>query len=406
MIILAIETSCDETAVSVVEARGSFNDLEFDVLGSAIQSQIKIHEEWGGVVPNLARREHEKNLPIVLNGALKKANITESNIDLVVVTVGPGLEPALWVGILFAKAMAEKLNVPIIGANHMNGHLASVLINSKFKLSSSANKLEKERTEVEFPALGLLISGGHTELVYMKSWQEKEKIGETKDDAVGEAFDKVARMLGLPYPGGPEISKLADEARTKGLSLETKFPRPMIHSKDFNFSFSGLKTAVLYYLRDLKTHRGDIARAQENVLESDSRTATGGRVRGFFSKKIPRSIERIFSRATNDHSDNLKLKVAREFEDAVVETLIGKTKKAIEKYQPKTLILGGGVVANKTIRESFLKLEKETGSFELMIPEKEFTTDNATMIAIAGYLEYLNPERNNLPLKAEGNLDL
>ena len=181
-------------------------------------------------------------------------------------------------------------------------------------------------------------------------------MGETQDDAVGEAFDKVARMLGLPYPGGPEISKLAEQARNQDVHLEIKFPRPMLHSKDFNFSFSGLKTSVLYYLRDKKEVN--------------------------------------------------KLAVAREFEDAVIETLISKTKKALDKTEAKTLIIGGGVIANKELRENFLRLKENYPDLEVLIPEKSLTTDNATMIAAAGYIEYLTNNKLDRELKAQGNLDI
>lgn len=344
MIILGIETSCDETAISVVEAKGDLNSLNFKLLGSAVNSQIKIHSEYGGVVPNLAKREHTKNLPLVLKEAFKNANLAEDlkAIDLIAVTIGPGLEPALWTGITFAEDLGQKYNIEVLGANHMDGHIVSVLLN---------------RTEpIRFPILALLISGGHTELIFLKSWTEKEKIGETQDDAVGEAFDKVARMMGLPYPGGPEISRLAEQARTENIKLEQKFPRPMIHSKDFNFSFSGLKTAVLYYLRDKKTIN--------------------------------------------------KLAVAREFEDAVIETLIPKTTGALDKYLPKTLIIGGGVIANKALRENFLRLKESYPEIEILIPEKSLTTDNATMIATAGFIEYLRDRKINQKLKAEGNLDI
>jgi len=343
MIILGIETSCDETAVSIVKAEGGLESLSFKVLGSAVNSQVKIHEQYGGVFPALAKREHIKNLPLVFQQALTSARTKESEIEIIAVTVGPGLEPALWVGITFAEKLGKKWGVLVVGVNHMEGHIASVLLNSKLQA-------------LIFPVLALLISGGHTELIFLKSWTEKEKIGETQDDAVGEAFDKVARMLGLPYPGGPEISKLAEEAREKNISLETKFPRPMIHSKDFNFSFSGLKTAVLYFLRDEKE--------------------------------------------TN------KLAVAREFEDAVIETLISKTKAAIKEYLPKTLIIGGGVIANKALRENFLNLKESYSEIEILIPEKSLTTDNATMIAAAGYIEYLRDKKLGGELKAQGNLKM
>jgi N6-L-threonylcarbamoyladenine synthase len=346
MIILGIETSCDETAVSVVKAEGGLEDLNFEVLGSAINSQVKIHEKFGGVVPNLAKREHQNNLPFVLEQALKEAGlISNPGIDLIAVTVGPGLEPALWTGINFAEELVDKWNIHVIGINHMMGHIASILLKNE---------------KIEFPAIALLISGGHTELILLKNWKEKEKLGETQDDAVGEAFDKVARMLGLPYPGGPEISALAEKARNSNIEIKNmKFPRPMIHSKDFNFSFSGLKTSVLYYIKKL-----------ENLGEKE------------------------------------KLEIAREFEDAVIETLVSKTKKAIDEYLPKTLIIGGGVVANIALRENFLKLKEIYSDLQILIPEKSLTTDNATMIATAGYIEYLGGTKKNTELKARGNLDI
>ena len=343
MIILGIETSCDETAISVVKAEGDLISLRFNLLGSALHSQIETHREFGGVVPMLAKREHIKNLPIVLEKALKEADIEISKIDIIAVTVGPGLEPALWTGIKFAEELGKSWGKAVIPTNHMVGHIASVLFN---------------HNKIEFPVLALLISGGHTELIFMKSWKDIEKIGETKDDAVGEAFDKVARMLGLPYPGGPEISRLATQAREQNIISEYKLPRPMIHSKDFNFSFSGLKTAVLYYIRDL----GEI-------------------------------------------TEKNKLEIAREFEDAITETLVSKTKKALKKYLPKTLIVGGGVIANKHLRENFLNLNSEYPDLEILIPEKSLTTDNATMIAGAGYIEYLRDSKKK-ELKAEGNLNI
>jgi len=331
------------------------------VLGSAIQSQINLHKEYGGVFPNLAKREHIKNLPIVLEEALTEARVDIEKIELIAVTVGPGLEPALWTGITFAQELSKKWSVSVIGANHMNGHLASVILDNK---------------KVIFPAIGLLISGGHTELILLKSWAEKEKLGETQDDAVGEAFDKVARMLGLPYPGGPEISKLAEEARKNDINLEKKFPRPMIHSKDLNFSFSGLKTAVLYYIRELTLPNPSL-----NLREGPSVARAG------------------------ELTEEQKMEIAHEFEDAVIETLVSKTKKAINEFLPKTLIIGGGVIANKALRENFLKLNETYPDLEIFIPEKSLTTDNATMIAVAGYLEQLK-NQNSLELRAQGNLDI
>ena len=395
MIILGIETSCDETAVSVIEAKGDLKSLQFKILGSAVNSQIEIHKPYGGVFPALAKREHLRNLPLVLEEALKKADIKDDldKIDIIAVTVGPGLEPALWTGINFAEKLGKSWGKAVIPTNHMEGHIASVL----FKTDESESKKEQTKSRIEFPAIALLISGGHTELVLLKSWVSKETIGETQDDAVGEAFDKVARMMNLPYPGGPEISKLAEKARLEDISLEKKFPRPMLHSKDLNFSFSGLKTAVLYYLKNINEvnirsaqQRGQVSESdifQNNIKNSNNpQKHSLDRTEYFSAEKSPPSHA---SRAPKEVviSEDIKLSVAREFEDAVIEILVSKTKVAIEKYSPKTLIIGGGVIANKALRENFIKLKENYPDLEILIPEKSLTTDNATMIAAAGFIE-------------------
>ena len=414
MIILGIETSCDETAVSVIEAKGDLKSLQFKILGSAVNSQIEIHKPYGGVFPALAKREHLRNLPLVLEEALKKADIKDDldKIDIIAVTVGPGLEPALWTGINFAEKLGKSWGKAVIPTNHMEGHIASVL----FKTDESESKKEQTKSRIEFPAIALLISGGHTELVLLKSWVSKETIGETQDDAVGEAFDKVARMMNLPYPGGPEISKLAEKARLEDISLETKFPRPMLHSKDLNFSFSGLKTAVLYYLKNINEvnirsaqQRGQVSESdifQNNIKNSNNpQKHSLDRTEYFSAEKSPPSHA---SRAPKEVviSEDIKLSVAREFEDAVIEILVSKTKVAIEKYSPKTLIIGGGVIANKALRENFIKLKENYPDMEILIPEKSLTTDNATMIAAAGFIEYLRDPRADRELKAQGNLNI
>lgn len=386
MIILGIETSCDETAISIIEAEGNKNSLSFRLLGSAVNSQIEIHKKYGGVFPTLAKREHDKNLPIVLEEVLNESGIKnrESNkikgIDLIVVTVGPGLEPALWTGINFAKELGKKWGVKVIGVNHMEGHIASVLLTQN-------QKSEVRSQNIKFPALALLISGGHTELIFMKDWHNKKKIGETQDDAVGEAFDKVARMLDLPYPGGPEISKLAEKARKERVAQEKKFPRPMIHSKDYNFSFSGLKTSVLYYIKDL------IAKEKDNTDLPSNQI--------FLEKKMKNDTKKDLSKL----SEKQKKEIAKEFEDSVIEILLSKTERAIQEFSPKSLIVGGGVTANKLIREKFLNLETKYPDLKVYIPEKSLSTDNATMITMAGYLNYINKERE-LELVANGNLDI
>lgn len=286
MKILAIETSCDETAISIVEGAGAVTAPAFNIRADITQSQIAIHEKWGGVVPNLAKREHIQNLPPIFVTALKEAGlykeaktkplfsnkillkmrtilerepalatelfgivstIQKPKLDAIAVTYGPGLEPALWVGLNFAKALSILWDIPLIPIDHMEGHILSVLIEQKGKKYNTK--------KINYPALALLVSGGHTELVLIKKPLDYKIIGETRDDAVGEAFDKVARLLGLPYPGGPVLSALGKEARGKH---NFKLPRPMMTSDDFDFSFSGLKTAVLYTLQKQKKVTPDI----------------------------------------------------------------------------------------------------------------------------------------------------
>ncbi len=392
MKILSIETSCDETAVSIVEASGGIKSPVFSILGNSLFSQIAIHKEYGGVYPMLAKREHAKNLPSLLKKTLldvslfteKKMdhreefwkeletilcrekglyqnfrnifeNIEKPNIDVIGVTSGPGLAPALWVGISFAQALGKLWNIPVIGINHMEGHITSVLAENE------------DLRPVEFPALALLISGGHTEIVEIENWGKYKVIGETRDDAVGEAFDKVARMLNLPYPGGPEISRLAENARQKNFTRMAILPRPMLHSKDLNFSFSGLKTAVLYYIRD---------KFAENSLQM---------------------------------TEEQKSDLAREFEDSVIDVLLTKTREALEQSLAKTLIIAGGVIANKKIREVFTKFKEKFPDLIIKIPAKTLATDNSIMIACATYINItLYPEliSVNKKITAKGNTKL
>jgi len=396
MKILAIETSCDETAISIIEAKGGSKKTEIKILSNIVLSQVKLHAQYGGVFPNLAKREHAKNLIPVLKESLKKANllqtkkITETEdknrakienllqrepdmaslfldfiptistpkIDIIVVTHGPGLEPALWVGVNFAKALSLIWNKPLIPVNHMEGHIFAGMIRK-----SGAKKYKVPN--IKFPAITLLISGGHTEIVLMKDFLKYKIIGQTRDDASGEAFDKVARMLSLPYPGGPEVSRLAEKYKSENKTLDIKLPRPMIDSKDFDFSFSGLKTSVLYLLQKLEREK----------IEVDQK---------------------------------IKEEICYEFEEAVTEVLVKKTIKATEKYKGKAVILGGGVSANKRIRQSSKKKIKETLlDVELYLPDTSLTGDNALMIAIAGYFKYLKtPKKVYKNIKAEGNLRL
>ena len=357
MKILAIETSCDETAVAILEIDGPLEKPDIKILGNTLLSQVSLHEKYGGVYPTLAKREHQKNLPILLEQTLKEAVTNDpqptlrqaqdkqiGNIDLIAVTSGPGLEPALWVGITFAEALGKKLGKPVVPVNHMEGHVWSVLFDGR---------------KMQLPAIALLVSGGHTELVYIKDFGEYQILGRTRDDAVGEAFDKVARMLGLPYPGGPQISKLAEANRITNQESRIKLPRPMIHSGDLDFSYSGLKTAVLYKLKE------------------------------------------------NPEID--KEEMARAFEDAAVEVLVEKTRKAIlEKDNIKTLIVAGGVSANKHLREETKKMAQSI-NLEAKLPSLELSGDNALMIGLAAYIKVKKNTEiigNQAPIKAEGNLTL
>jgi N6-L-threonylcarbamoyladenine synthase len=324
MKLLSIETSCDETAIAVLEVA---ENHELKVLANVISSQVALHAQYGGVVPNLASREHVKNIRHVFESALKESSTTMNDIDLIVITNGPGLGPSLLVGITFAKTLAWLHGKPIIGVNHMDGHIHS-------------NWLEPAQPVPDFPLLNLVVSGGHTEIVLMKQHGTYEIIGETLDDAVGEAFDKAARLLGLPYPGGPAISKLAEQGDAEKYPL----PRPMEHSHDYNFSYSGLKTAVLYKLRDLGEKAND---------------------------------------------EQTKADVAASFQKSAVGVLIDKTMRAAQEYHVNGVLLSGGVSANKLLRE---KLQIATTEAELpfFCPKMIYTTDNAAMIGAAGYFKWLS----------------
>jgi N6-L-threonylcarbamoyladenine synthase len=363
MRILAIETSCDDTCLAILEVTELKTSTSFKILSSAIQSQTDIHTKYGGVFPMMAKREHMKNIGPLYAVVLKEAKITEKKIDAIAVTVGPGLEPALWVGIVFAEELAKKLHIPIIPTNHMEGHVFSIFPNSTKTFKIGTDKKI-------FPMLSLLVSGGHTELIVIRDWFKYKKIGQTRDDAAGEAFDKVARMLGLPYPGGPEIGRLAEAERNSGRINNIALPRPMIYSKDYDFSFSGLKTAVLYLIRDLEKNGSKI-------------------------------------------TPTIKSHIAREFEDAAIEVLVKKTLRATKEYKIKTLIVGGGVSASTYLRQELNKeVEKLMPKVTVHFPAKGLSTDNAIMIGIAGYFQYIHKKGFNptskkyKKLKADGNLSL
>ena len=364
MIILAIETSCDDTCISVIK--------DFDILSNVVSSQIEIHKKYGGVFPALAKREHQKNLVPVLRQSLKIAKLLKQEnqkldeeelkdilareqglskklitflkkyqkpkIDAIAVTVGPGLEPCLWAGINFSKALSHYWNLPVIPINHIEAHIFANLIN----------------TEIKFPAAALVVSGGHTQLILMKALGKYKILGETRDDAAGECFDKTARILGLSYPGGPEIAKMASEAKRQ---KNIKLPRPMIYSKNYDFSFSGLKTAVLYNFKK-----------QTKI-----------------SKKYIREM-------------------CAEIQQSIIDVLIRKTMRAAQEHKAKTIILGGGVTANKELKKQFQEKTKEL-KLEFLVPKTKFSTDNAAMIGITACHHWPKKKTKNWRnLKANANL--
>jgi len=379
MLILSIETSCDETAVSLVTADGEFPDATYKILGNGLWSQVDAHAEYGGVFPMVAKREHARTLVPMLKQAASESDLLEDHstglsdadktklqellvreegladllieflathslpkIDLIAVTSGPGLEPALWVGVSFAKALALITGANVIPTNHMEGHILASIYNVE---------RDDMLSDIGFPAVALLISGGHTELINMSNWGTYDKVGQTRDDAVGEAFDKVARLLGLPYPGGPQISKLAADARKRNLPEFASLPRPMINSGDLDFSFSGLKTAVRYAVQDKVN-----CEAREGALGCQELT------------------------------DDQKAAVARDFEDAVTQTLLKKTSTAVANTGAKTLIVGGGVSANQFIKRAFEShFLNEFPDCTVYFPSPSLATDNSIMIALAGH---------------------
>jgi len=343
MIILAIETSCDDTSVAVLKISGD-KSPKFKVLSNIISSQVEIHAKYGGVFPSLAKREHQKNLPIVYKKALEEAG--NPKIDLIAITHGPGLEPCLWVGVNFANDLAKKGKVPLVAVNHIEAHiLANFLLQNKKNL---------------FPAISLVVSGGHTQIILAKNFGQYQILGETRDDAAGECFDKVARILGLGYPGGPIISKLA-AMKTPRISMPMKMPRPMMSQKNYDFSFSGLKTAVLY----------DFKKRQKNIAES------------------PSYIQ----------------KMCVEAQQAIIDVLISKTIKATKDFRAKSLILGGGVTANDELKKQFkAKIKKEGLKINFLVPKANLCTDNAAMVAIAGYYNFISGKIAKNEILAEANL--
>ena len=330
MLVLGVESSCDETSVSVVKDGK-------EVLSCFTNTQIKIHEKFGGVVPEVASRHHVYQVSMVFEEALKAANVKPEDIDLVAVTEGPGLIGSLLVGVNAAKTFSMMYNKPLIGVHHLAGHIY-------------ANAIEHE---MKFPCIALLISGGNTELIYMKDHFSFEIIGETLDDAVGEAYDKVARVVGLPYPGGPHVDRLAHEGKDT-----YHLPRVYLEDGSYNFSFSGLKSAVINLAHNAKQRNEEI-----NVKD-----------------------------------------LCASFQDSVSEVLVRKTLKLAKEKNCKNIIVAGGVSANKGIKERFMAEAKD---FNVSIPSIKYCTDNAAMIAAAGFYQFKKyPELADLTLNPDASLEL
>lgn len=332
IITLAVESSCDETSVAVLK-----NGRE--VLSNIINTQVDLHKKFGGVVPEVASRKHIENIDVVLQEALDKANIALNDIDHIAVTYGPGLVGALLVGLSHAKALAFTLNKPLVGVNHIEGHV-------------SANYIEHK--DLKPPFITLIVSGGHTHLVEVKDYGEYEILGRTRDDASGEAFDKIARAMGLGYPGGPIIDRLAKLGNKHAI----EFPRAHM-DEEYDFSFSGLKSAVLNYLNAKKMKN-------EEIIVED---------------------------------------VAASFQEAVVEVLSSKAIKAALDKNYKTIALAGGVACNSSLREKITEMAKEHG-IDIKYPPLVLCTDNAAMIGCAGYYSYMNGRRDDMSLNAVPGLKI
>ncbi len=328
--ILGIETSCDETAVAIVKNGTT-------IITNVVASQIKSHQRFGGVVPEIASRHHVEQITIVLDEAFEKSGLTWADIDAIAVTEGPGLVGALLIGVNAAKAIAFTQQKPLIGVHHIAGHIY-------------ANRLEQS---FEFPLVALIVSGGHTELIYMKEHGHYEVIGETRDDAAGEAFDKVARMLDLPYPGGPQIDRLAATGQAT-----IDFPRAWLEQGSYDFSFSGLKSAVINKIHNAE-QRGETLKKED---------------------------------------------IAASFQASVIEVLVEKTYRAAQNYHAKQVIVAGGVAANNGLRQALE--EKFQHDIPMQIPSLGLCTDNAAMIAAAGTVAYEQGRRSGWDLNANPSLKI
>jgi N6-L-threonylcarbamoyladenine synthase len=332
-LIMGIETSCDETAAAIVKDGKK-------IISNIVASQISIHQKYGGVVPEIASRKHMEDIIPVIDKALDESGKKITDLSAIAVTYGPGLIGSLLVGLSVAKAIALAKNIPLIGVNHLESHIY-------------ANFLE--HNEIKPPFICLIVSGGHTSLIYIKCFGEYKLLGQTKDDAAGEAFDKIAKFLDLGYPGGPIIEKLAKEGNPSSI----QFPRPILNDKSYDFSFSGLKTAVIYYIKKLE-------KENKNIPVSD---------------------------------------ILASFQQAVTDVLVGKTIKAALKFKTKQIILAGGVAANSSLRRE-IKEKANLLNIKVFYPSISLCTDNAAMVASAGYYKFKENKKSSLSLDAVSRLPL
>ena len=349
MIVLAIESTCDETGCAIAENFGK----GVRVLADVKASSAEVHAKYGGVIPEIAAREQIAAIIPVITEAMERAGVNAKEIEAIAVTQGPGLIGSLLIGVETAKALAMAWKKPLIAVNHMAAHVFANWIqpNSTIRGVHSATSEEEFRGTPELPAVALIVSGGHTDIMLIASLTDWEWVGGTRDDAAGEAFDKAARAMGFPYPGGAMMAKAAGEASID-LPTEMKLPRPMIHEDNLEMSFSGLKTALVEVMKSPAFAEATARSSREQIINS----------------------------------------LAREFNQAVADVLIKKTMKAVEQYQPKSVLLAGGVAANVTLRESLARAVKETGK-EFFCPGLKYCTDNAAMIAACALLrpDYVNP---------------
>jgi N6-L-threonylcarbamoyladenine synthase len=348
MLTLGIETSCDDTAAAVLQDSDT-------LLASVLSSQDQIHTRFGGVVPELASRKHLESIVPIVDEALERAGVTLRDIDLIAVTQGPGLIGSLLVGFSYAKALSYSTRIPFVGVDHMAGHLLAVFL---------------EEDKPPFPYIALIVSGGTSSLYLARSYTSFSLLGRTRDDAAGEAFDKVAKLLGLPYPGGPRVSA---EAVTGNRSA-IKFPRSRLEEGSLDFSFSGLKTAVQTYCRQATATDGLVSRAPRTVPERP--TATDGLV-----SQAPRTAQE----RPEQMGVSLPLAdICASFQEAIVDVLVEKTLFAAKTHGVQTLVMGGGVSANPRLREAMHSRCRQEG-MALFVPRPSFCTDNGAMIAMAGY---------------------